>query len=133
VLLLTVNALVHSIITASIMFGWQHRIGGQAFTVVSEPFPVNSDSLASYLYLIAMLAILVNRFARTRREEERYASEMEAARVVQQVLIPEAIPSVPGFCDRARVQAGKRGRRGLLPDSSHGWRGCAGRDRGCER
>jgi phosphoserine phosphatase RsbU/P len=97
VLLLTVNALVHSIITASIMFGWQHRIGGQAFTVVSEPFPVNSDSLASYLYLIAMLAILVNRFARTRREEERYASEMEAARVVQQVLIPEVIPSVPGF------------------------------------
>ena len=44
-----------------------------------------------------MLAILVYRFTRTRREQKRYASEIEAACVVQQVLIPEAIPSVPGF------------------------------------
>jgi sigma-B regulation protein RsbU (phosphoserine phosphatase) len=97
VLLLYVNALVGSIIIVSFQFGWQHRIERQAFTVFSQPFPVSSNSLATFLYLIAMLAILVNRFARTRREEERYANEIEAARVVQQVLIPEAIPAVPGF------------------------------------
>ena len=97
VLLLYVNSLAHSLILGSFQFGWQHRIQSQAFTVFSQPFPVNSDSLATFLYLIAMLAILVNRFARTRREEERYASEMEAARIVQQVLIPHAITPVPGF------------------------------------
>ncbi|HWG22311.1 MAG TPA: PP2C family protein-serine/threonine phosphatase [Terracidiphilus sp.] len=97
VLLLYINSLVRSIIIVSFQFGWQHRIERQDFTVSSQPFPVNSDSLASFLFLIAMLAILVNRFTRTRREQERYASEIEAARVVQQVLIPEAIPTVPGF------------------------------------
>lgn len=97
VLLLYGNSLVRSIIVMSFQFGWQHRIGRQDFAVLSQPFPVNSDSLASFLFLIAMLAILVNRFARTRRDEERYASEIEAARTVQQVLIPEAIPSVRGF------------------------------------
>jgi phosphoserine phosphatase RsbU/P len=97
VLLLYGNSLVRSIIVVSFQFGWQHRINPQAFTVFSQPFPVNSYSLASFLFLIAMLAILVNRFVRTRRDEERYASEIEAARVVQQVLIPEAIPTVSGF------------------------------------
>lgn len=97
VLLLYVDALLGRIIIASFQFGWQHSVERNAFTVLSQPFPVNSNSLATFLYLTAMLAILVNRFARARREEERYASEIEAARVVQQVLIPEAIPTVPGF------------------------------------
>ncbi|MDE3187918.1 MAG: SpoIIE family protein phosphatase [Acidobacteriota bacterium] len=97
VLLLYVNSLVRSIILVSFQFGWQHRFSRQAFTVLSQPFPVNSDSLASFLFLIAMLAILVNRFARTRRDEERYASEIEAARIIQQVLIPDATSAVPGF------------------------------------
>jgi serine phosphatase RsbU (regulator of sigma subunit) len=40
---------------------------------------------------------LVLRFARTRRDEERYKTELEAARTVQQVLIPEEIPAIPGL------------------------------------
>ena len=97
VLLLYFNSLVRSIITASYQFGWQHRIARRAFPVFLRPFPVDSVSLSSFLFLIAMLAILVNRFARTRRDEERYANEIEAARVVQQVLIPEVTPATPGF------------------------------------
>ena len=47
--------------------------------------------------LIAVVAVLPLRFARSRRDEERLAGEMESARTVQQVLIPNEIPPVPGF------------------------------------
>lgn len=50
---------------------------------------------------IILGAIILNVFMRElfrdQREKQRLANEMEAARVVQQVLIPEAIPTVPGF------------------------------------
>jgi hypothetical protein len=47
------------------------------------------------------------RFARTRRDEERFKSELEAARTVQQVLIPEEIPAIPGLaleCESSRFR-----------------------------
>ena len=48
-------------------------------------------------FLLAMLAILINRFARTRREEQRIVGELEAARGVQSLLIPATPPITPGF------------------------------------
>jgi serine phosphatase RsbU (regulator of sigma subunit) len=44
-----------------------------------------------------MLGMLGLRFARTRRDEEHLTAELEAARTVQQVLIPEEIPAIPGL------------------------------------
>src|ERR1019366_1434879 len=61
------------------------------------PFPISVQNIADFLTQISILAILVLRFARTRRDEERLASELEAARVVQQVLVPAQIPAIPGF------------------------------------
>jgi sigma-B regulation protein RsbU (phosphoserine phosphatase) len=61
------------------------------------PMPFTPGDIVEGAFLIAMLAILVFRFTRTRRHEERLAGEFEAARTVQQILIPEAIPAVPGF------------------------------------
>jgi hypothetical protein len=61
------------------------------------PFPVSLQNIADFLMQISILAILVLRFARTRRDEERHALELEAARTVQQVLVPEEIPAIPGF------------------------------------
>jgi serine phosphatase RsbU (regulator of sigma subunit) len=46
---------------------------------------------------IVTLAILARDLIRDRREKERMAAELEAGRAVQQVLIPEEIPTVPGF------------------------------------
>jgi len=43
------------------------------------------------------LAILVRDLLRDRREKQRLAEELAAARAVQQVLIPEDIPTIPGF------------------------------------
>lgn len=61
------------------------------------PMPFTPSNLVDATFLTAMLGILVFRFTRTRRHEERLAGEFEAARTVQQILIPEAIPAVPGF------------------------------------
>jgi len=62
-----------------------------------HPIPFTAFDLASLLVQVSLLAILVLRFARTRRNEERHSSELEAARVVQQVLVPEGAPAIPGF------------------------------------
>jgi Stage II sporulation protein E (SpoIIE) len=43
------------------------------------------------------LAILAHDLIRDRREKERMAAELEAGRAVQQVLIPEDTPAIPGF------------------------------------
>jgi hypothetical protein len=45
----------------------------------------------------ATLAILVRDLIRDRAEKQRLAAELAAARAVQQVLIPEDIPTIPGF------------------------------------
>ena len=44
-----------------------------------------------------ILNVFIRELFRDQREKQRLEGEIEAARVVQQVLIPEAIPSVPGF------------------------------------
>ena len=61
------------------------------------PFPFGLYDLSIAILLVAILAIVVLRFARSRRDEEHLKSEMEAARAVQQVLIPDTIPTVHGF------------------------------------
>ena len=67
------------------------------FEVSRRPFPFSVNDLADMVMLIAVVAVLPLRFARSRRDEERLAGEMESARTVQQVLIPHEIPPVPGF------------------------------------
>jgi hypothetical protein len=67
------------------------------FEVSRRPFPFSVNDLADMFMLVAVVAVLPLRFARSRRDEERLAGEMESARTVQQVLIPNEIPPVPGF------------------------------------
>lgn len=61
------------------------------------PFPFGMYDLSIWILLLAILGIVVLRFARSRHEEDQLKNEREAARAVQQVLIPDAIPGVPGF------------------------------------
>jgi hypothetical protein len=49
------------------------------------------------IYCVVMLLFLVLRTIGIARERARAAAELEAARTVQQVLIPEEAPSAPGF------------------------------------
>jgi hypothetical protein len=65
--------------------------------VSSWPFPFGFTDLSLIVSEGAILCILLLRFVRTRRQEEKLSSEMEAARAVQHVLIPDEAPVVPGF------------------------------------
>jgi Stage II sporulation protein E (SpoIIE) len=76
---------------------WVSRDFGWLFQLSRWPFPFSFQDVADMLMLLAVLAVLPLRFARSRRDEERLAAEMESARTVQQVLIPTEIPTVSGF------------------------------------
>jgi Stage II sporulation protein E (SpoIIE) len=54
-------------------------------------------SIWSVIYSVTMLLFLVLRTIGIARERARVAAELEAARTVQHVLIPEQIPAVAGF------------------------------------
>lgn len=72
---------------------WVERI----FNPIQWPFPISLGDLAAFLQQLGIFTIVVLRFARSRRDEQRMAGELESARTVQHVLIPQEIPSVPGF------------------------------------
>jgi 7TM diverse intracellular signalling/Stage II sporulation protein E (SpoIIE) len=76
---------------------WVYRDLHWFFEVSRRPFPFSVNDLADMVMLVAVVAVLPLRFARSRRDEERLAGEMESARTVQQILIPNEIPPVPGF------------------------------------
>jgi serine phosphatase RsbU (regulator of sigma subunit) len=66
--------------------------------LISEiPFPIDLSQITDVLFLLAVLAILIIRFTSTRTQEEHFGSEVNAARDVQQYLIPETLPSVRGL------------------------------------
>ena len=76
---------------------WVYRNLHWFFEVSRRPFPFSVNDIADMVMLVAVVAVLPLRFARSRRDEERLAGEMESARTVQQILIPNEIPPVPGF------------------------------------
>ncbi len=59
-------------------------------------FSVHSTMLAQTLFLLSMMGFLVDRFTRARRREEHLVASMQAARQVQRLLLPEAMPEVAG-------------------------------------
>jgi hypothetical protein len=83
----------------SIFWAYQEEL-----TVVHVPTIVRIFGLtitAGHIAILLMLGIisvlLMRRFIRGQRERELWRLEIEQARQVQQVLIPEALPTVPGF------------------------------------
>ena len=74
------------------------------------PFPLGFQTITYLVAQSAIVAILILRFARSRRDEERVTGELEAARQVQQILIPQEIPTVPGIrIDALYMPAGEVG------------------------
>jgi hypothetical protein len=76
--------------------GWQHTYYG-SLTLTEKPYPISLSQVTDAVFLLAVFAILILRFTRTRSMEERFSSEIQAARNVQQYLIPEQLPSTPGL------------------------------------
>jgi Stage II sporulation protein E (SpoIIE)/7TM diverse intracellular signalling len=65
--------------------------------LVTWPFIVGHSNVVGLTCVASVSAVLILRFTRSRRDEERLEAEFEAARTVQQVLVPAEIPSIPGF------------------------------------
>ena len=58
---------------------------------------ISEGEIAILLMLAIISFLMMKRFVRGQRERELWRQEIEQAREVQQVLIPEAVPSIPGF------------------------------------
>ena len=61
------------------------------------PFTVTLSDVGSIISLLGFLAVLVYRFARTSREQQRLASALQAAHDIQHRLVPVDIPSLGGL------------------------------------
>lgn len=62
-----------------------------------QPVYLTLNDVTEVGFLLAMLVILLRRFASRSREQDRVESELEAARSVQQVLVPETLPRIAGL------------------------------------
>jgi serine phosphatase RsbU (regulator of sigma subunit) len=92
----TLLTLFTQVASATYFLGLQRVIDGE-FVFIEHPFQITIREVIDTLSLLGVFAILVLRFARTISEQERYATEVEGARSVQQFLIPGDLPQVPGL------------------------------------
>lgn len=60
-------------------------------------YTVTANQIATVLSLGIVTYLLLRRFFHAQRVREQWRLEIEQARHVQQLLIPESIPSIPGF------------------------------------
>jgi hypothetical protein len=61
------------------------------------PIPIHIDSVASFVGTFVIVLIIFTRFLRVQRDQERASSELEAARSVQELMIPQEKMVTPGF------------------------------------
>jgi len=78
------------------MLGWQHGFDGTVM-IAERPFPITLPDVSDAFVMLALFGILILRFTRTRSQEERFESEVQAAREIQQYLIPANMPPTPGL------------------------------------
>jgi hypothetical protein len=71
------------------------KIDAPLFRILGNP--INARALSEALLLVALVYAVYRYSAETHRQQSRLEEEIRNARAVQQVLIPEAIPAVPGF------------------------------------
>ncbi len=77
--------------------GWTRMPGVLEVPLPLPPFTFQTGILLHLVFLLALLVFLIRRFTMARQQEERLAGEFEAARQVQQVLLPDALDQCPGF------------------------------------
>ncbi len=67
------------------------------FTVSLGSYQIDFYRVGDFFFDLFILIFLVQRTVRIARERNRVAAELEAARTVQQILIPDEVPTIPGF------------------------------------
>ena len=86
--------------SVSIFAGWV-RLDFLAAPIPIGPIPVQIFDIGAFLFLVAIGVVMFLRFTRVSREQARTAAELEAAREIQQRLVPASLPAVAGW----RVEA----------------------------
>ena len=82
--------------TLSIFFGWQ-RLDFLDNAVQFGPVAVQPADLGDLLFLLAIAVVMFFRFTRVSREQARSAAELDAAREIQQRLVPASLPEFAGY------------------------------------
>lgn len=78
--------------------GWQARVAYISGVGIPIPlYPTTLGDVAELIFVLSLLAFLIRRFARARALEERYSTDLEAARSLQRLLIPANSPDTPGL------------------------------------
>jgi sigma-B regulation protein RsbU (phosphoserine phosphatase) len=80
----------------SIFLGW-HRLDFLDDLIPIGVAQMQLDDAGDLLFLLAIAVVIFFRFTRVSREQARSAAELEAAREIQQRLVPAALPEFPGF------------------------------------
>lgn len=62
-----------------------------------QPFSIHIQVFLDLIFLLAMLVFLIRRFSLARQREERMAGEFEAARGVQEMLLPDRLDQSPAY------------------------------------
>jgi len=78
------------------------HLGWKSLDVLTSPiqigvFPVQISDVGSVVFLAAIGIVMFFRFTRVSRQQARSAAELEAAREIQQRLVPACLPDLPGL------------------------------------
>jgi hypothetical protein len=74
---------------------WGNRIGDPMFTILGNA--VTLETAARILLLLALIYAIYRNSVETRRKQGAIEQEFKNARELQQVLVPEELPPLPGF------------------------------------
>lgn len=88
--------MVHFVVRLTISQNFQHLTGMKNYAVIGG-WQWQYTTMGITGLGTVTLAILVGDLVRDRAEKQRLAAELAASRAVQQVLIPETTPAIPGF------------------------------------
>lgn len=88
-------------IAEPLLTGGFNEFGGGTYqsplTIQAGPIPIHFAAIADFAGLLAIIVIIFMRFLRIHHEQERAQGELEAARSVQELMIPRETVETPGY------------------------------------
>jgi sigma-B regulation protein RsbU (phosphoserine phosphatase) len=85
-----------------------NHLAQEANQIHLGPFVLDTGMVTSLIGFISLAIIIVQRSARTSRQQTLLEGEMAAAREIQQIILPEQIETIPGFTIESVYQPAKQ-------------------------
>ncbi|MGA7525063.1 MAG: SpoIIE family protein phosphatase [Acidobacteriaceae bacterium] len=82
--------------SVSIFSGWG-RLDFLADPIPVGPIALQLSDVGDFLFVLAIAVVMFFRFTRVSREQARAAAELDAARIIQERLVPAQLPPVAGY------------------------------------